>query len=349
MGGSSSTGKYPTQYDSVFAEIRLTVAPTQQRVGDWVSVYTYEGKDGVFDVVLRRESTVTNSSLVDKSNFLFKEFVPAPSGSTVMVKVSGMPSSTLVVDQDGLITKNFDVDAGKTVMVGMEVTVVSAVKMEEIGAREVVAAVPRTINEHEFKVTNMTDTTLRGLVLTFQVDGVVGVVDGEGKPLEFWDSESTEVEIPILEPYGETTLTLSAETIPDLPEMVEILVKWKIWGIPVLAITFILGAILCWMGRRTFGPATHLIALCMPTLILLWALTARPSRPGRSWFLKNSHPSRGWGDDDTLFLSGIFLAFLVLLGLMSVGMGLLGLFAFFFVWVLFSRAAMKLEQQEGAS
>lgn len=80
----------------------------------------------------------------------------------------------------------------------------------------------------------------------------------------------------------------------------------------------------------------------------LWcAISTRPSWPDRSWLVKNSPSSRGWSDSDTLSLCGILLAFLVFIGLMSARMGLLGLFAFIFVWVLFGRAAMKLEQREG--
>lgn len=264
---------YSAQYDSIFAEIRLTVAPTQQGLGDWVSVHTYEGRDGMFDVVLKRESTVTNSSLVDKSNFLFKEFIPAPSGSTVVVKVSGMPPTTLVVDQDGLITKNFDVEAGTTVMVDMEVTIASAVKIEALGETEVVAAVPRTVKEYEYKVTNLTGTTLRGVELTFPVSGVVGVVDDDGKPIEkFWEAGSTTVEIAVLEPYEEMTITLTATTMPSIDKVVDILIKWTIWGIPI--IVFLLGGgIVLWvLTRSKAGPFSQVILMMLPTILVVFSL-----------------------------------------------------------------------------
>lgn len=265
-----------TLHHVAFAEVRLAVAPSQQAVGDWVAVDTIEIKGGMLDVVLYRESIVTNSETVDKANFFFREIVPAPQGSTVMVKVSGMPLQTLSVDQYGTITKYFDVKASTTVRVDMEVTIACAVRIEALGETEVVASsIPRTVKEYEYKVTNLTSTTLRQLELTFPVDDVVSVVDEDGEPImKFWETESTTVEIPILEPYEEITLVLTAEKTPSIPDILRGLVTWTIYGVPIVIPLIGLGAFVAGLTRKKTGPVSKVILLLLPLIIFLglWVL-----------------------------------------------------------------------------
>lgn len=254
-----------TLHDTAFAEVRLAVAPSQQAVGDWLATDTIETKEGQFDVVLYRESIVTNPETVDKSNFLFRELIPAPQGSTVMVKVSGLPSTILTVDQYGTITKYFNVPASTTVRIEMEVTITDAVKIEALGETEVVAAVPGTMVEYEYKITNLTSTTLRELELIFPVSGVISVVDEDGVPIvKFWEAGSTAVEIAILEPFGEMILTLSAEQTPSLPDALWALINWTVFGIPIIIPLLILGVVLTAVTWGKTGPVSKVILLLAP-------------------------------------------------------------------------------------
>jgi len=268
-----------TLHHVAFAEVRLAVAPSQQPVGEWGCVDIVETKDGTFDVALYRESLVTNPTTVDKANFYFREIVPAPQGSTVLVSVSGLPATTARVDQYGTITRYFDVPASKTLKISMEVTINSAVKVEYLGETEVVAAVPKTLKEHQYRITNLTSTVLRELKLTFPVDGVVLVVDDEGRSVDFWKGESTTVEIRELGSYGETVLTLSSELPPTLDKMIERLITWTPFGIPIVVFTLGSGVFLCLMARKRAGAARKragvfslLILFLLPTGLLMLAM-----------------------------------------------------------------------------
>ncbi len=264
-----------TMYHVAFAEVKLTVAPSQQSVGEWSCVGTVETKDGTFDVELYRESLVTNPTTVDKTNFYFREVVDAPQGSSVLVTVEGLPPTTLTVDKFGTIEKYFDIPASITIKVKMEVLIISAVKVEFLSEEEVVAtaSVPGTLREFQYLVTNLTSTVLRELKLTFPVNEVVLAVDEEGRSLDFWESESTVVEIPELGSYGEVTLTLSAKAPPTLDKMIERLITWvPFFGIPIVVLTFGAGVFLCLLARRWAGILAKFILLLLPTLLLMLAM-----------------------------------------------------------------------------
>lgn len=255
-----------------FAEVRLTTAASQQSVGEWVAGETIKTVSGSLDVIIMRESIVTNHTTVDKSNFFFREVIPAPSGSSVMVKIEGAPAKTLTVDQYGTISEYFDVPRGETIKVEMEVLIIEAVKIEALGSEEVVAAVPETVSKHQYKVTSLTGTTLREMELVFPVEGVISVVDEDGKPFDFWHGGSTVVLIPTLDSYAEIILTLTTKRSPDVGEAVEKLITWTFWGIPIIVFTLLLGTILSAIKRKKTRPLLKVIIVLAPSGVLVLAL-----------------------------------------------------------------------------
>lgn len=247
---------YSNQYDSVYAEVHISIAVSSTSTTDWYVSSTLL-IENIYNITLAREFIVTNSANITKQNYLFREAVPAPYGSLAIVNIGGIHELTKTIDNIGTISHTFDVSHNSQKKISITSTIWGALSYEEIGEPLIVThyhmGQPILVEKHTCKVRSILNLDLYNAEIELPYDNVIQIIDSDGRGYNFWAGGSTWVKIPHFDADSTIEFEVLTAISEDLLNKLSRMLGRSTYGIPVLllvSISAIVSAIVMHLWSR---------------------------------------------------------------------------------------------------